>query len=359
MTKRTKNVFFTGHLAAAMLVVGVLAQVTPLLACTTPVYRYATYRWMREPYGLFYLYDKKIPEDVKKFHEELDELSRTDPEWTNLEVIEVDVSKDTELRSLPPNIRKEWKEKSPPTPTYLLISPMWGWVYQGDISKDDIPGLIASPKNKELIKAMDGKTTGVLVLLTSKDKTATDKAEKEAKKLVDAINSGKLRLGEEAYLPEPKEGEKVPPPSHTFKFMKIDRFDDQEKWFVKTLLAIEPDLPTLKHPMLFPVYGRGRALPPYVGRGITYDNLIDVGFWLTGPCSCTVKDQNPGVDLLTRHDWEKVSETMADHFGAEEGNEQDIGDLFPQLIVPQEKKDESEKPEKDTSEEQPKESSNQ
>ena len=28
-------------------------------------------------------------------------------------------------------------------------------------------------------------------------------------------------------------------------------------------------------PMVFAVYGRGQVLPPFVGKGITVDNLLD------------------------------------------------------------------------------------
>ena len=50
-------------------------------------------------------------------------------------------------------------------------------------------------------------------------------------------------------------------------------------------------------------------------------------------CDNLIEDQNPGMDLLTRHDWETAAETMAERFGSEEGNESHVTDfLFPDVI---------------------------
>ena len=67
---------------------------------------------------------------------------------------------------------------------------------------------------------------------------------------------------------------------------------------------------------------------------MTEDNLLDYFAEVTGACSCTVKDQNPGIDLLMLNDWDAVAESMANRYGAEEGNERSVTDLFPQLVVP-------------------------
>ena len=38
-------------------------------------------------------------------------------------------------------------------------------------------------------------------------------------------------------------------------------------------------------------------------KDITADNLKEAARFLTGPCTCKVKEQNPGVDLLVLADW--------------------------------------------------------
>ncbi len=52
-------------------------------------------------------------------------------------------------------------------------------------------------------------------------------------------------------------------------------------------------------------------MEPYIGKGITPDNLVEVVSFLAGACSCLVKEQNPGVDLLVKWDWEATADELA------------------------------------------------
>jgi hypothetical protein len=109
--------------------------------------------------------------------------------------------------------------------------------------------------------------------------------------------------------------------------------EKQDPWLLKSLMAVEGDLHDfINEPMLFVVYGRGRALPPFIGKGITASNLVDIAEFITGACSCTVKEQNPGVDLLMGYDWRSAAATLAKRFGAEEGSEA-LGIPAPQLVA--------------------------
>ena len=95
------------------------------------------------------------------------------------------------------------------------------------------------------------------------------------------------------------------PLSIKFKYTTLDRDSIEEKHFINMLLTLEPDLKEIDQPMLFAIYGRGRCLPPLVGKGINEFNILneDCGF-LCGECSCEIKAQNPGVDLLFNFNWE-------------------------------------------------------
>ena len=61
-------------------------------------------------------------------------------------------------------------------------------------------------------------------------------------------------------------------------------------------------------PIAFPVYGRGRALWPMPGSDITAANIESTMEFLCGSCSCQIKDQNPGYDLMLCVDWEQLIE---------------------------------------------------
>jgi hypothetical protein len=77
-------------------------------------------------------------------------------------------------------------------------------------------------------------------------------------------------------------------------------------------MTVEPDLAGLvDQPMVFGVYGRARVLEPFVGKGITVDNLTQLVDFVTGACSCQVKDANPGLDLLTTWNWDATADRIA------------------------------------------------
>jgi len=90
-----------------------------------------------------------------------------------------------------------------------------------------------------------------------------------------------------------------------FSVLRVDPSDPAEKTLVNLLIGMEPDLKLKQgdEAITFPVFGQGRALHAFVGKGITPENILEAAAFLTGPCSCTIKDQNPGVDLLMTADW--------------------------------------------------------
>jgi len=151
---------------------------------------------------------------------------------------------------------------------------------------------------------VDGEAA-VWVLLESGDKA---KDEAAAELLGDQLK----RLAETMELPEPIDdgslgaiaGSDNSTSALTFSVVRIARDDPKERMFVRMLLRSEPDLETLSGPMAFPIFGRGRVLYALVGEGINKDTIEETCVFLAGPCSCQVKAENPGVDLLMCMDWE-------------------------------------------------------
>jgi len=88
--------------------------------------------------------------------------------------------------------------------------------------------------------------------------------------------------------------------------LRLARDDRSEEVLVRMLLHSEDDLNETKEPMAFPIYGRGRVLYALVGKGINDETVDDACSFLTGPCSCIIKEQNPGLDLLLSVDWERL-----------------------------------------------------
>jgi hypothetical protein len=92
----------------------------------------------------------------------------------------------------------------------------------------------------------------------------------------------------------------------SFSVLRLARDNAAEQFLMQTLLATEPDLKEVREPMVFPIFGRGRVLYALVGKGIRADNLGEAARFLIGSCSCQIKEQNPGIDLVLSADWKKL-----------------------------------------------------
>jgi hypothetical protein len=336
--------------AMAVLSVGLLA--VPAGACQTPVYRYAMYNWPASPYYVFYFHHGEIPAADTELHDLIESLATNEKAPANLLLEKIDVSKEKALERYPEAVREVYeahpdKEK----PFHAVFSP-WGVVFQtGGLDEDSLKAMVDSPARKKIGQLLHEGHLTVMVLLPGKDKGTNEQAEKAAKKLIADLESGEIDLGPDpAEVPDPYGYGYGPPPSEEpaggpdgeaaepgtdesadeapdaaaeekkpvskierkAALVKLARDDPAEKWFIKALMQVEPDLDEYAdEPMVFGVYGRGRALPPFVGKGITADNLVDLLFFLSGSCSCQIKEQNPGMDLPMAWNWDAAAEAIA------------------------------------------------
>lgn len=345
-------------------------------ACDTPVYRYAMYRWSPAYYAIFYLHDAPTPDDVAAVHAMLNAATEDETQPLNIELIDVDMAikkpdaDDTAVVDpsdrLPAIVRDIWTERDKKRlPAYIVLTPQYETFPLETLDVATVKSMIDSPKRQELFGLLNKGQTMAFVLLTGEDDEANKKAEATVNEVIELIASGKGgppppgTVPQMPYFAPPTEEDQTPDGEqpdaepgteeqpadeepeeetqrHEIGLLTVDRNDPAEAWLVKCLLGVESDLPTLTEPMVFGVYGRARALPPCVGAGINPDNLMDYAWFVAGKCSCTVKEQNPGVDLLVRCNWDVAVKAMSDRFGAEEGNPYQYGgmDMFPELLIP-------------------------
>lgn len=90
-----------------------------------------------------------------------------------------------------------------------------------------------------------------------------------------------------------------------FSLLEIDATDPKEAFLVKFLTGIQSDAFADGEPLLVPVFGRGRALEVIPASDLTSSLIEDLTMFLSGACSCQVKERNPGFDLLIAADWDK------------------------------------------------------
>jgi hypothetical protein len=76
------------------------------------------------------------------------------------------------------------------------------------------------------------------------------------------------------------------------------------------LLATEGGLDKVKGPILFPVYGRGRAFPALYNENLSSEFVSKTSEFLCRKCACEVKEMAPGVDLIFATDWKATFDKL-------------------------------------------------
>ncbi|MBY0233137.1 MAG: hypothetical protein K2W96_27960 [Gemmataceae bacterium] len=160
-----------------------------------------------------------------------------------------------------------------------------------------------SPARDELARLLASGESVVWLLLLSGDAAADRAAE--------ALLRGELaRLETVLALPPEKDTRDdllSPVPLRlSFAVLRVRRDDPAEAVLVKQLLDLDDALAGAGGPMAFPVFGRGRVLCGLVGDGLSADEIASSSKYLCGSCSCTVKNDSPGRDLLMEADWPRL-----------------------------------------------------
>lgn len=317
------------------LAVAAVAGITAVaVACDTPVYRYAMYNWSPSPYQVFFFHEGEIAKEDQEVNKQIASLSSAVPASANILVATIDVGDEAQLERLPKSVIKAWESTGKKqTPVHVVFTSWRMEVGVERLTKESVESLVDSPARTQIAELLDQGHAAVFVLIACADSKQNEEAEKVVRGLIADVESGKA-LGEEppsadetadgAKSEEKTEAKKddaasletepasPSPPKPKLTLLKLARDDPAEKWLLRSFLTVEQEVPEAKdQPLVFAVYARGRALPPCIGKGITAENLLQDVFLLTGPCSCMIKEQNPGVDLLFRWDWDSTAQRWA------------------------------------------------
>ena len=291
-------------------------------ACQVPVFRYALERWRPDPYQLVIVHDGNMTAEERAKLTYLEEsLVGENGPIENLQVETVDLAKEKEQL-------ERWKKihmDANGSMTVHLFYPYEGFeanalpIWSGACTKKNLDAILDSPTRRELVKRILAGDSAVWLFLESGNKEEDDKlfkilesyakiAEKEIPIPEGVIQQSALDDPDLLLGPGDQENilESSVPLKIAFSIRRLSRKDPKEAILLAMLLNLEEDLlddEFADKPMLFPVFGKGRVLPPLIGAGISEENaLADCGY-LCGPCSCQVKNQNPGMDLLVKADW--------------------------------------------------------
>ncbi|NCO41672.1 MAG: hypothetical protein GW911_04755 [Armatimonadetes bacterium] len=277
----------------------------PVSACSVPVFQYALERWPADPYEVVVFHRGPLSEQdqaTAKWLKERDVYAESGANYL-LRTIDLDASPDESAEKL-------WKAQATEKLPWLVALyprvsriPVPAWA--GELSLAAAKALVDSPLRQALAKQLlDGATT-VWILIDCEEQKKNEAAEQllreTLKHMESVIQLPDPEMGDEyeEALAAEREGLKV-----SFPLKRLSRTDPAEKVLLDLLLHSEEDLLTFKEPIVFPVFGRGRALFALVGKGINEENLQDACGFVCGACSCEIKQMNPGVDLLLSTNWD-------------------------------------------------------
>ncbi len=241
-----KRKFFTIVILAAII----------SLACTTRVSEWVLLNALPNQYTLVYFHNAPLSESVK---------------WQNQAVSERIDAANIQFKTVN---RQEIDE------------PYYGLYYEGRLfssykTLDDLNGLTGSPLRKKVAsELMAGKLCVMLYL-------KTDNKEKDEKGL-NALHSA---IGSSPF-------------GNIIEVVELSRNSKEEHHFASLLLNVEDDLKDIPEPMVFGIFGRFKALEPLLGKGITEENIKLMIDYFTAECSCLIKDDLPGTDILFTNQWE-------------------------------------------------------
>ncbi|MFM2001742.1 MAG: hypothetical protein RI963_1168 [Planctomycetota bacterium] len=297
----------TTNLRRFIAVVALAALPAVALACSIPVFRYAIEHWQPDPYQVFVYHDQEL---TAEDHELIGWLREQEALGANIEEHLIDMRKPLE-----PADQARWERLGDVKPPRLVvqlpkrIGDGEAPVSSASWNREELESLVRSPKRSELAERL---TRGdvVWVFLDGTTKEENDRLYTLLEEQI-AVQQETIKLGE---IDEADRKDLAGDPTELkvkFSALRLARDEAAEKWFREILLSIEPDLrdDELKdQPMVFPVFGRARALYALVGQGINADMIKEAAVFLTEGCQCTVKAENPGVDLLVPVRWDDVIE---------------------------------------------------
>jgi hypothetical protein len=293
------HTYRAGRVAAALLLM-VGAAHSPARACSVPVFRYALERWKPSPYQLTVFHRGPWTEAERLLVKQLEDASAT----ANLKVDAIDLND-----KLTPEQRTLWQLRGGASlPRVIVRYPEEDEEAEpasvGPLDEAYVRSLLDSPARRRLVDYLCQGESAVWILLESGDRAADERAGQ-------LLETELARLQTDLKLPEQDERDLLStkaPLKIAFAVLRVSRSDPSETRLVEMLLGGEEGLDKVTGPIAFPVFGRGRVRLALHGERLRPTEIERWASSLCGPCSCVVKELNPGFDLMLTAAWEDLLE---------------------------------------------------
>ena len=277
-------------------------------ACTKPVFRYALERWPASPCLLTVLHKGPVDAAGKA---RIDALCPEDAYNWNVQFIDV-------TGDLPEGpVRDKWQSDPDPgrLPMGLLQLPpsrgtASGVVWDGKLDSagsDDLKRLLYAPVIRDTIRSLCKGDTAVWLLLKGPDSKANLRLRKRLETQLAALQKD-LKLPHELDPLDSTYDDLAPgiPMKLAFSIREVDASASELGLLRNCLSAWDPELTEQSGPLIVPVFARGRALAVFMPDELDEEVIAEVCYFLVGPCSCRVKDLNPGFDLVMPFPWDRA-----------------------------------------------------
>ena len=276
-------------------------------ACSVPVFRYALELWKVDPYTIYLIHDGEQAVEV----DEADTFLNRYAERGALNTMRVNMADPRVAEA----IRRRGIVSVGSLPRIVAVLPKKyseGSVVVMDepLTTDTLNQLVDSPVRRELARRLISGESAVWLLLESGNRKKDDATEKQLQTQLD-------KLAMEVKLPELEPEDmrlldlRPDDLKIGFSILRFSREDPNEGLLIQILLHSDPALnPASQEPVIFPVFGRGRKLASFSEGTLSEDNITEATEFMTGSCSCEIKESNPGMDLLMPIDWDKYIDNL-------------------------------------------------
>lgn len=248
--------------------------------CTIPVFRFALDRW-----------------EADKFHL----------------VLPASASRDTAIQDVLRPLRANGKanldittSKDPAQGQAELRSSREGTkpVWSGTLDKPTLGTLLDSPARRQILDHILAGDSIQWVIADSGSPLDTAEAGRIEKRLKFLEQVAALPIQD----PDDPDSQLGPGPPLKLKFttLRLRRDDPAEKVLLQMLAGPKGEIDPATTSFAAVIFGKGRVLGAWPLAMLDDRSLEEATLFLIGRCSCRIKTENPGWDLLLNVDWEKA-----------------------------------------------------
>ncbi|EDM28648.1 hypothetical protein LNTAR_08764 [Lentisphaera araneosa HTCC2155] len=271
-------------------------------ACEVPVFRFALERWAADKYTLQFDEGLALATDPKRL-ELIDKLNSLGESKANIKILRQKSNQQFSSLSL-----------YEPNKGMLQAKAVW----EGFFNHENLNHLVESPARQKLADYLLSGASVVWVIVESGDSERDAEFEKQLRAHVAKAQKA-LSLSDEIILMDDQEKidsastkkeldnmiKSSIPLKIDFSYLRISKDDPAEEVFLSMLFAKMPPSERLNEAFAFPVFGRGRVINGVPESKLNEAGVVEMCQYLCGRCSCTVKSENPGMDLLMNISWDQ------------------------------------------------------